>query len=137
MNQTIQKPNNYYITKRMELLMFNKIKNALSEGKDKTLSLGVKQAINYKLKDIGEMRHFTLDSQKRTIELEIMLDGEKEPLHVNVQHYEITQVGEKHYLVAKDITTSRRWINVMAAQYLSGQKFEIPSEYAAMLKLVV
>jgi len=83
------------------------------------------------------MLKFNLDSKSKTIELEILLDGEKEPLQVSVHHYEITQEGDKHFLVAKDITTSRKWINVIASQYLEGQKIEIPNEYAAMLKLVV
>ena len=117
--------------------MLDKFKNVFKETKDKTLSIAVKQAVNYKLKDIGKMLKFNLDSKNKTIELEIMLEGEKDPLNVKVQSYEITQDGDKYFLVAKDITTSRIWINVIAKQYLSGQKIEIPSEYATMLQLVV
>ena len=117
--------------------MFSHFTKALQEGKDKTLSLGVKQAVNYKFKEIGEMLKFNLDSINKTIELEILLEGEKEPLHVTVHHYEITQEGDKHFLVARDITTSRQWINTLAKQYLAGQRLEIPTEYASMLKLVV
>ena len=106
-------------------------------AKDKGLSVAVQTAINYKIKEFGEMIKFNLDSKTKTIELEIMLDGEKEPLNVKVNSYKLTQEDDKYYLVANDIVTSRAWINTVASQYLSGQKFQIPAEYAQMLKLVV
>ena len=106
-------------------------------AKDKGLSLTVQAAINHKIKEFGEMLKFNLDSKTKTIELEIMLDGEKEPLHIKVNKYEISEESGKHYLIANDIVTSRAWINTIASQYLSGQKFEIPSEYASILKVVV
>jgi hypothetical protein len=45
-----------------------------------------------------------------------------------VGRYEILQEGEKHYLVAKDINTSREWINIVASNYLENQKMEIPEK---------
>jgi len=106
-------------------------------AKDKSLSVAVQTAINYKIKEFGEMLKFNLDSKTKTIELELMLDGEKEPLHVKINNYELREDGDKYYLVANDIITSRAWMNTVASQYLSGQKLEIPAEYAHMLKLVV
>ena len=105
--------------------------------KDATLSKGVKIAINHKVKEYGKMIKLNLDSDNKTIELELMLDGEKEPLHVKVNHYKLSQENNRHYLVAENIVTSRAWINTVASQYLHGQKFEIPEEYAKLLKVVV
>jgi hypothetical protein len=107
-----------------------------SKMKDKALSKGLVMAVNHQIKEFGEMLKFNLDSKSKTIELEIMLEGEKESLHVKVNSYKLTEENRKHYLVANDIVTSRAWINSVASQYLSGQKFEIPAEYAKMLKLV-
>lgn len=83
------------------------------------------------------MVKFNLDSKTKTIELEIMLEGEKEPLHVKVNRYSIHEEDGRHHLAASDIVTSRAWINTIASQYLNAQKFEIPSEYAKMLMMVV
>lgn len=105
--------------------------------KDKGVSVAVKKAINYKIKEFGEILNFNLDSKTKTIELEIMLEDEHEPLHVKVNSYSINEEDGIYFLVAKDIETSRAWINTMASQYLSGQKFKIPAEYAKMLKVVV
>jgi hypothetical protein len=105
--------------------------------KDKALSKAAQVAINLKIKEVGEMLKLNLDSENKTIELELMLKGEKEPLYVKVGKYEISQEGEKYYLVAKDINTSREWINVVASNYLENQKFEIPQKIAQTLKVLV
>ena len=105
--------------------------------KDATLSKGVKIAINRKVKEYGKMLKLNLDSKQKSIEIEVMLDGENEPLHVKVNHYKLIEENGRHYLVAEDIVTSRAWINTVASQYLHGQKFEIPEEYAKLLKVVV
>ena len=105
--------------------------------KDATLSKAANIAINHKVKEYGKMLKLNLDSESKTIELELMLDGEKEPLHVKVNHYKLKEEQGRHYLVAEDIVTSRAWINTVASQYLHGQKFEIPEEYAKLLKVVV
>lgn len=105
--------------------------------KDATLSKGAKIAINQKVKEYGKMIKLNLDSECKTIELELMLDGEKESLHVKVNHYKLSQEHDRHYLMAEDIVTSRAWINTVSSQYLHGQKFEIPQEYAKLLKVVV
>jgi hypothetical protein len=104
--------------------------------KDRALSKGVELAINARLKRFGKMLRFQLDSQKKTIELEVLLKGERDPLRVTVEHYEILREGEKYYLLAERIVTSREWINTVAENYLAGQRFEIPERYAKMLMLV-
>ncbi len=105
--------------------------------KDAALSKALKAAINHKVKAYGKMLKLNLDSNHKTIELELMLKGEKEPLHVKVNHYTLNEEHGSYNLFAKDIVTSRAWINTAAAQYLSGQKFKIPEEYAKLLKVVI
>ena len=106
-------------------------------NKDSILSFVIKQVINLKIKEFGKMLKLNLDSQNKTIEIEVTLLGEKEPIKVNVGSYEIIKEGEKYYLIAKDITTSREWINIMAKNYLENQKIEIPPKIAKTLKIVV
>jgi hypothetical protein len=117
--------------------MFANLKNVINQGKDRAISAAIVQAFNHKLKEYGEVLEFNLNSKEKTITLEVMLDGEKEPLHVKVNSYEILNEGDKSYIVAKDIVTSRAWINTLASQHLNNQKFEIPAEYANILKMVV
>ena len=110
--------------------MFKKIKDA-------GFSKGLKLAINRKVKEYGKMLKLNLDSNSKTIELELMLDGEKEPLHVKVNNYELKEENGSYFLIANDIVTSRAWINTVSEQYLNGHKLEIPQEYAKLFKVVV
>jgi metal-dependent hydrolase (beta-lactamase superfamily II) len=109
----------------------------LKKMKDAALSKGAKIAINNQIKEYGKMLKLNLDSEKKSIEMEVMLEGEKEPLTVNVQKYEMTQQGDKHFLKIQGVKTSRAWINTVASSYLEGKTFEIPAEYAKMLKVVI
>jgi len=104
--------------------------------KDKALSKALEFAINLKIKEYGEMLNLKLDSQNKTIELELMLLGEKEPLNVYVGSYEISEENGKFYLTAKNIKTSRKWINIVAKNYLENQKFEIPENIAKTIKII-
>ena len=83
------------------------------------------------------MLKFNLDSKTKRIETEVMLDGEKEPLSVTVGRYELTEENGRYFLKLYDISTSRAWIDTLAASYLEGKAFEIPDTYAKILKTVV
>ncbi len=110
--------------------MFGKIK-------DNALSKGTQIAINNQIKEYGKMLKLNLDSKTKSIEMEVMLDGEVEPLSIHVKKYEIMQESDRYFLKVNDITTSRAWINTIVASYLEGKRFEIPAEYAKLLKVVV
>ena len=105
--------------------------------KNKTISFTLKQIINFKIKEYGEMLKLNLDSENKKIDLEVMLIGEKEPLSVQVESYEIIQKENKYFLVAKNIKTSREWINIVAKNFLENQEFEIPKNLADTLKIII
>jgi hypothetical protein len=111
-------------------MLFTKIK-------DKTLSTAAKVAMNTQLKEYGKMLKLNLDSKEKSIELEVMLDGEKEPLTVKVDNYALEEDQGKYFLKIYGVQTSRAWINTIASSYLEGKSFEIPAEYAKMLKVIV
>jgi len=117
--------------------MLKKASSLLNNVKDQTLSFAMREFVNYKIKEYGAMLKLNLDSEKKSIEMEVMLDGEKEPLTVSVDRYTLIQKGERHFLQIEGISTSRAWINTVASSYLEGQRFEIPAEYAKMLKIIV
>jgi len=109
----------------------------LKKIKDAGLSKAAKIAVNQKIKAYGKMLKFNLDSKEKTIYIEVMLDGEEKALKVEIGSYELIHKDDKHSLIIHEVKTSREWINVVAAKYLEGKSFTIPSEYAKMLKVVV
>ncbi len=105
--------------------------------KDAALAKGAKAAINTQIKAYGEMLKLDLDSKNKSITLDVMLEGEKEALRIQVSRYELCEENGKHLLRVYGVETSRAWINTVAASYLEGRAFEIPAEYARLLKVVV
>lgn len=102
--------------------------------KDKALSTGAKIAINQYIKDYGEVVKLDLNSKFKSMNLEVKLDGEYESLTVQIENYAIT---EDDRLRISGITTSRTWINKLASKYLEGKEFQVPAEYAQMLRTIV
>jgi len=109
----------------------------LKKVKDAALSKGAKIAINNQIKEYGKMLKLNLDSKQKSIETEVMLDGEHGPLSVHVGNYEMTEDNGKHFLKVHGVITSRAWINTIASSYLDGKTFEVPEAYAKMLKVVI
>ena len=105
--------------------------------KDAALAKGAKAAINRQIKAYGEMLKLDLDSKNRSITLDVMLEGEKESLRIQVSRYELAEENGTYLLRVYGVETSRAWINTAAASYLEGRAFEIPAEYARLLKVVV
>ena len=105
--------------------------------KDAALAKGARIAINRFIGDYGEMSRLRLDSVKKSIETEVMLEGEREPLTVHIGRYELTEADGRYLLRLYGIRTSRAWMDALAASYLEGKAFEIPAEYAKLLKVVV
>ena len=105
--------------------------------KDMALSKGAKISINKQIQAFGEVTVLTLDTQNKSIELDVMLEGELETLHVSIGRYEITgEVGSKKLSVSQ-ISTSRKWINTLAATYLEGKSFDLPDEYAKTIEALI
>ena len=105
--------------------------------RDKALSQGAKIAINTQIEDYGKVQSLYLDSKKKSIELEMQLNGEIETLKVYVDHYELTETDGRHQLRLNRVTTSRAWINTLISSYIESRMFNIPNEYAKMLKTVI
>jgi len=103
--------------------------------KDKAVSTGAKIAINQSIiKEYSEIVKLNLNSKFKSMDLEIMLDGENESLTVQIENYAIT---EDDRLRVSGIRTSRTWINKLTSKYLEGKEFQVPAEYAQMLRTMV
>ncbi|RUM76147.1 MAG: hypothetical protein DSZ12_02445 [Sulfurovum sp.] len=106
------------------------------KAKDLALSKGMQIAINSKISDYGKVQNLKVDSKNDSIELEVMLDGEVEPLFVTVGNYQLTNTGGQHQLKINDVITSRAWINTLASSYLEGKSFEIPEKYVSIIQSI-
>ena len=82
------------------------------------------------------MLNLNLDSKNKSITLNVLLAGEESPLEIDIGRYDIVSQGDKYYLEINDVSTSRLWLNVLADETLNGEKIEIPSKIAKLLRVV-
>ena len=106
----------------------------LNTMKDKALSTGAKVAINQQIRNYGEVTQLQLNSKLKRMNIDILLNGESEPITVVIEYYEIT---EENNLRINGITTSKEWINQLIYEYVEGKEIALPTEYATMLKALV
>lgn len=82
------------------------------------------------------MLNLKLDSKNKKIGLEVLLAGEDSPLQIDIGRYDIIKHEDKHYIEINDVSTSRLWLNVLVDETLNGEKIEIPSKIAKLLRVV-
>ena len=96
----------------------------------------IRKTLNSKIKRFGKMLNLNLDSKNKSITLNVLLAGEESPLKIDIGRYDIVSHDDKYYLEINDVSTSRLWLNVLAEETLNGEKIEIPSKIAKLLKVV-
>ena len=81
---------------------------------DPVVGWGLREYFNYNYKSLGTMTTLQIDSTNKRASLDLELKGETQPLHITINHYELTSAGDKTFIEIKEITTSREWINSLA-----------------------
>ncbi|MDD2357794.1 MAG: hypothetical protein PHX13_07775 [Thiovulaceae bacterium] len=120
----------------MELV--KKISDTFGSVKDNSVSFVAQKALNHYIKDIkGEMLKFRLDSNNKTIEMEVMLKGEVEPLKIEIKEYKISTENNEGFIELGEIVTSREWVNTVLALYFIDRKLSIPATYAKLVGIII
>jgi hypothetical protein len=101
----------------------------LKQGKDRVLSLFLRQRLNDLLGGAGSAEAFSVNTADHTIAIRLQLAGEREPLDLLIKEYRIQRLGERHVLTFEEIGTSREWVNVLLKRFLTVKRFDIPDEY--------
>jgi hypothetical protein len=111
----------------------NGLAEKASRFKDYGISKGGEQLLRYYLREYGRVNTLNVNTRDKSVECEVLLNGESEPLRAELRDYSIEHHGEKSYISFKGVTTSREWINTLAGKYFVRRRFEIPGEYAKLL----
>jgi hypothetical protein len=115
----------------------NLVKGAINQVKDSGASTAIQRWLARELTDYGEVLDFKIDSAERKAELHVLLKGEKEPLTVTIENYEVSSSGAEDYIVVKSAHASREWVNAVLRNFLINKKQKIPAQYSSMAKLVL
>ena len=106
----------------------------LSASRDRLLeSVGLAALNRSALQPYGRVTALKLNSQEKSLELTLELKGEREPLSLRLQDYEVIQEDGAACLVVQRVTTSREWLTALANDYAVGRRFKLPPEAAALI----
>jgi len=114
-------------------LLVSFIKAAAPLVPDSALALGAREYFNRRHGAWGMMTALQIDTKNRKAILDLKLNGETQPLHVNVERFEISTAGGKTFIEITGINTSREWLTVLARDLLKGKKWEVPEAVSAVL----
>ena len=92
--------------------------------------------INEKIRRYGTVTHFKIDNKTRTIEAEVMLKGELEPITITLAGYALERTHAGHALRFAEIKVSRIWMEALARDFLQ-KPLPLPAEAAKWLALVL
>jgi hypothetical protein len=102
-----------------------------------TGSAGPRMALNRRIERYGEVTELRIDGERRTIEAELRLRGEREPVRVRVGAYELGRDERGDFLVVREVAVSREWMQALARDHLEGVPLRLPAEAAKVLRLLL
>jgi hypothetical protein len=104
-----------------------------SAAKDKLTSSAAKSYVNDLIKSYGRVEEFSIDSRSRRIEIRCQLDGEKEPIGICIDEYQLERQEGRVFARIVACTASRPWLQAAIRAHLLGRPLEVPPWMAAAL----
>ncbi len=88
------------------------------------------------LKPYGTLTRLKLDTTNHSLEAELELKGESQPVRIQVPEFELLEESGSAYLIIKSISTSREWLTTLARDFAVGRKFAIPESARSFLPMI-
>ncbi len=104
----------------------------LHRGKDRVISLLLKRKLDDLIKDFGEVKALSVNTDEKIIAARIVLKGESKPYEVLLSNYRFRKDDGKYYFMFDELGTSREWVNVLLGKILKTKQFEVPAQYAEL-----
>ena len=112
-----------------------------TKKKDTIVSKGLQAFANFIINDYGKIIDFAVNSNDKTISLNVLLKGENEDIKITVFNYSIIIDDKKTYLQFDSIMTSREWLHILCKKKLSDiykeNKIQIPGYIATPINIIL
>lgn len=111
----------------------------LSRLRGNLSSFAARQLFNYTYTRYGTMTQLKIDPEAKTIDIELLLKGEKEPIQIHLANYSIqpTPTGDGGIFSVSNVSVSREWMNTLANEALVNRSIPIPASAIKWLKLAL
>ena len=110
------------------------IQTFLRRSKDATLGFTTRLAT--KLRGIGEMTEFSIDTKKKRVRVRLELVGEKETIDVEILRYSLKVKGESTHITIEEATSSHQWLTIALREFIVGQDLAVPAKAVVLLQLL-
>ncbi|MCI0538311.1 MAG: hypothetical protein L0Z50_24150 [Verrucomicrobiales bacterium] len=108
----------------------------LRRQKDSASSFLVERALQRALWDYGRMLDLKLDSRQKSVQCDLLLKGETQPVTIVVQQYDLVTDASGTFIVIRQATASREWLTAVLENFVCGKKFPVPEKYANLLRII-
>jgi hypothetical protein len=107
--------------------------NPFTSLKEAALEVAIKVFINREIEAFGVVRRLAIDTNKKTIQVELDLKGEPSPISVDIGSYELSEKDGVLRIAFQDMNASREWISAVLVKYVAGQAFRLPNAARLLL----
>jgi hypothetical protein len=83
------------------------------------------------------MLSLKVDSETKSIKIEMMLKGETKSLEVEIKKYQIIKDMDKVFIEIEELETNREWLNIVIDTYLHNKKIEVPQKFVPLLDIAL
>lgn len=101
--------------------------------KDGALGLALRAFLNERLQDFGEVLDCEVDTGRGRISVRAQLKGEREPLTVTVERYELVREGDVVFATLQSFSSSRHWLTLLLPKLFMGKRYKLPGGVARLL----
>jgi hypothetical protein len=102
-------------------------------AKDRLAGEAARAYLNGRMRRYGRIEQLRLDSRERRIALDVRLEGEAEPISVEVLSYRLEASEGPPRVTVLAVKSSRPWIELALAEHVVGRAFPLPAWAAAAL----
>ncbi|MGV3773607.1 MAG: hypothetical protein ACO1QB_11940 [Verrucomicrobiales bacterium] len=113
------------------------IRGLFAHAKDAGASKLATHAIQNQIKEYGEMIDLKINSQDKTIEVELLLKGEQQPMRFKIEKYELVDGPETDFIIVHRATASREWMDTLVQNFMVGKSIPIPHKQSRLLRLAL
>ena len=106
--------------------MMNSLKDAMT-------AKAAQVYVNNQIARYGKLSGLKIDSRKKTMEITGLLNGDDEPVVLEVNRYVVETVGDKTFISIKDFSCSRPWLQNLLEDFIRDHRAELPAWAASAL----
>jgi hypothetical protein len=83
------------------------------------------------------MLNLKVNSENKSIKIDMMLKGEAENLTIEITKYNIAEENGKVFIEIVDLKTNREWLNIVIETFLSKKRVEVPQKFVPLLDIAL